>query len=103
MEDIEKKLYEINGQIASLKTDNHNLHCRISEIKEKLENQAEFVESVHTMANELVHMREDFNRMDTRVSEMEKKPGKRWELVITVAITALVSGLVGFLVNTIIG
>lgn len=103
MEDIEKKLYDITGRVASLETDNHNLHLRLNEVRDKVETQGDLVESVHTMANELVRMREDFNKMDMRISEMESKPGKRWELVITVAITALVSGLVGFLVNTIIG
>ena len=44
-------------------------------------------------------MREDVNDITERVDEIEKKPNKRYETVITAVITALVGGLIGYFVK----
>ena len=44
-------------------------------------------------------MREDVNDITERVDEIEKKPNKRYETVVTAVITALVGGLIGYCVK----
>ena len=79
MEDVTKKLYNTIERISAIETDNHNLHCRLNEVIKKVDNLSDITESVHTLANEVVHMREDINRVDSRLLEVETKPSKRWE------------------------
>ena len=56
-------------------------------------------ESVHIIATETKAMREDVNDITERVDEIEKKPNKRYETVVTAVITALVGGLIGYCVK----
>ena len=56
-------------------------------------------ESVHIIATETKAMREDVNDITERVDEIEKKPNKRYETVVTAVITALVGGLIGYFVK----
>ena len=44
-------------------------------------------------------MREDVSDITSRVDEIEKKPNKRYETVVTAVITALVGGLIGYFVK----
>ena len=103
MEDIEKRLIEAMERISALEADNHNAHCRLTDLNKKVDNLSDITESVHTLANEVVHMREDINRVDSRLVEIETRPAKRWDLIITTIITALCSGVVGFVLSQILG
>ena len=43
-------------------------------------------------------MREEMNEIKDRVTNIEEKPSKRWDLVVTTIITAVVSGGVGMFI-----
>ena len=56
-------------------------------------------ESVHIIATETKAMRGDVNDITERVDEIEKRPTKRYETVVTAIITAIVGGLIGYFVK----
>ena len=56
-------------------------------------------ESVHIIATETKAMREDVNDITSPVDEIEKRPTKRYETVVTAIITAIVGGLIGYFVK----
>ena len=89
----------IAERLAKVEQDNDNLHHRLTETNKRVEGTANLAESIHTLANEVVHMREDINRMDKRLTDVEIKPGKRWDLVLTAVITAICSGAVGMVLS----
>ena len=41
------------------------------------------------------------NDITERVDEIEKKPNKRYEIVVTAIITAIVGGLIGYFVKNV--
>ena len=69
----------------------------------RIDNMERLTESVYTLATETKQMREEMNEIKDRVTNIEEKPSKRWDLVVTTIITAVVSGGVGMFISTIIG
>lgn len=61
------------------------------------------VDSIQEIVVEIKHMREDLNKVTNKVTEIESKPQKRWDTLITAAISALTSGVLGFVVAQLIG
>ena len=76
-------------RLATVEQENKSFNRRLGNL-EKL------TESVHTIANEIKNMRGDVHDITQRVNEIEKKPSKRWETVITALITALVGAAIGY-------
>ena len=80
------------GNVTAVEQSTKSAHHRIDTL-DKL------TESVHIIATETKAMREDVNDITERVDEIEKKPNKRYETVVTAVITALVGGLIGYCVK----
>ena len=85
----EKEVWE---RLTAVEQSTKSAHHRIDGI-EKL------TESVHIIATETKAMREDVNDITSRVDEIEKRPTKRYETVVTAIITAIVGGLIGYFVK----
>ena len=85
----EKEVWE---RLTAVEQSTKSAHHRIDGI-EKL------TESVHIIATETKAMREDVNDITSRVDEIEKRPTKRYETVVTASITAIVGGLIGYFVK----
>ena len=82
MDNEQKEMWE---RLTAVEQSTKSAHHRIDTL-DKL------TESVHIIATETKAMREDVN-------EIEKKPNKRYETVVTAVITALVGGLIGYCVK----
>lgn len=65
----------------------------------RLDSLDRLTESVHILATETKAMREDVSDITSRVDEIEKRPTKRYETVVTAIITALVGGLIGYFIK----
>lgn len=83
---------EIEHRFSTLEQDSKSVHRR-------LDNFEKLVDSVHIIAAEMKEMRKDVNDTINRVDEIEQKPQKRYETVVTAIITTLVSVIVGFIVG----
>ena len=91
----EKTQIELLQDVAQLRQDAKSTHKR-------LDNLEKLTESVHTIAIETKAMREDFNKLDERVEEIEHLPVKRYNLIITTIITSSITAIVGFVIGNII-
>lgn len=80
----------IRERLAAIEQDGKSVHRR-------LDNLEGLVESVHIIATETKAMREDVNILDSRVGEIESKPAKRFDSIINMILTAIISGAVGYL------
>ena len=80
----------IRERLAVIEQDGKSVHRR-------LDNLEGLVESVHIIATETKAMREDVNTLDSRVGEIESKPVKRFDSIINMILTAIISGAVGYL------
>ena len=75
------------------------LDQRIKSAQHQIDEQKELINSIHEFASEVRFMRIDINKMQTDIDEIKTKPNKRYELVVTTIITALTSGVVGFIIS----
>ncbi len=69
----------------------------------RIDKQEVILENIRSLVEEMRFMREDLNSVTKKVDELEKQPGKRWDLIITALISASASGLIGFVISKIIG
>lgn len=85
--------------------DEHDL--KFKEMSEKLEDIHELTYSVKTIANETKLMREDVNKLDIRVGDIEKEPAKdykdtkkaiRNQIICTIAGT-IIGGLIALIMK----
>lgn len=85
---------EMHERVSMLEQDQKSTHRR-------LDNLEKLVESVHTIATEIKQMRGDVNSITERVEEIESKPKKRYDTIVTAIITAFVSGVMGYMIGMI--
>ena len=94
MENQDEK--EVWIKLTALESSYKSAHKRLDHIEG-------IVESIQAIVLEVKHMREDLNSVTNKVTEIEEKPAKRWDLIITGVISALTSGIVGIIVGQFIG
>lgn len=80
---------EIRERLAAIEQDCKSTHRRLDSL-EKL------TESVHIIATETKAMREDVNDITSRVDEIEKRPSKRYDTIISAVITTLIGIIIGY-------
>ena len=85
--------------------DEHDI--KFKEMSEKLEDIHELTYSVKTIANETKLMREDVNKLDIRVGDIEKEPAKEYkesrkeirkQIISTIAGT-IIGGLIALIMK----
>lgn len=86
--------FRINAtdKLAHLEESLKSAHRRIDSI-EKLTN------SVYELASSIKTMQHDMTDMSGRIKTIEEKPAKRWDLVVTTAITTIVGIVIGYFFN----
>ncbi len=91
--DINEK--EIFERLTATESSVKSLHKRVDK-------QEDLIENIRSMVVEMKNMREDINRIDGKVTEIENKPAKRWESVIAAVIGAFAGGIGTALISFII-
>ena len=93
MEEYMKEVYErITACEASVKSAHH-----------RVDNIDELTKSVHTIAVETKAMREDVNEIYERLSQLEDKPKKRFDMIVEKLLASLIGILLGMLFGNITG
>ncbi len=76
---------------------------KIAHIEESLKSAHKRIDSVETLtksvyelASSIKTMKHDITDISGRIKTIEEKPAKRWELIITTAITAVVGIIIGY-------
>lgn len=69
---------------------------RIDDVEKKVEDIHNLTISVKEIATETRLMREDMNKIDKRVIAIEEKPNKRMDQIIGYILSALIGGIIGY-------
>ncbi len=88
----EKYIQKIIENEQRSKSNSH----RIDELENEQKNERDLIVSVKELATEVKHMREDVSKMDSRLTNIETKPSKRWEQIISLVITRYRNSYTGF-------
>lgn len=77
-------------KMAHIEESVKSAHKRIDGI-EKL------TQSVYELAASIKTMQTSITNMSDRLKTVEEKPSKRWDLIVTSGITAIIGGLIGYI------
>lgn len=77
-------------KIAHLEESLKSAHKRIDSIDS-------LAKSVYEIASSLKEMKNDITDMSGRIKVIEEKPAKRWDLIVSASITAVVGVIIGYL------
>ena len=80
---------DTTDKLAHIEESLKSAHKRIDSIDS-------LTKSVYELASSIKTMQHDIKDMSDRVKTIEEKPAKRWDLIVTTAITAVVGILVGY-------
>ena len=80
---------DIVDKVAHLEESLKSAHKRIDNVDA-------LAKSVYELASSIKTMQHDITDMSGRIKTIEEKPAKRWDLVITTAITTIVGVAIGY-------
>lgn len=98
----EGEIKEIWERLTAGEQSIKSAHHRIDSLEKIANSVHEMSISTNQTVTEIKALREDFKRADERIDKLEEKPVKRYETVVTTLITALCSGVVGYMVSIIL-
>ena len=87
---MEEFKLDLTDKVAHLDESLKAAHKRIDSIET-------LTKSVYELASSIKNMQRDIGNMSDRLKTIEDKPAKRWDLIISSVITALVGLAVGYL------
>lgn len=86
-----------NKEIGSLKHRVDDIEEIVKAVNELAISVGKLAENVSSTNSRMSRFEESLKNQGERIGEMEKKPAKRWDLVITTIITAIASGAVTYI------
>ena len=69
---------------------------RLDSVENKVEDIHSLTIAIKEIATEVKIMREDLNKIDKRLISLEEKPSKRMDLIWGYIVSAIVGGLIGY-------
>ena len=99
MEDerVEQKIMELTSAVSALQTEVKSTWKRIDEQKQLAESVHTLALSVRDLTNAQKNTSEVIANLRRDVDELQQKPAKRWDGIVTTVITALVTAIITFL------
>lgn len=98
----EAEFKEIVERLSAGESSIKSAHHRIDDVEKKQDDLAELVSSVKVLADREARVEEDVVEIKTDVKELKEKPTKRYETVVTALLTGLGTGIVGYLLASIL-
>lgn len=101
----EKYIQMIVENTQSAKSAHHRidmLEKMLGEIRADVKSTNQIAISVEKLATEMKAMREDEQKMDTRLKQLEDKPTKNWDKVTSTIIGTVVGAIAGAIVGLIL-
>ncbi len=86
-----------NKEIGSLKHRVDDIEEIVKAVNELAISVGKLAENVSSTNSRMSRFEESLKNQGERIGEMEKKPAKRWDLVVTTIITAIASGAVTYI------
>lgn len=96
-EEVAVMLAEHGKEIGSLKHRVDDIEEIVKAVNELAISVGKLAENVSSTNSRMSRFEESLKNQGERIGEMEKKPAKRWDLVVTTIITAIASGAVTYI------
>ena len=107
MKTIFNKVGDVKLEIKEIKSDNkilHEMNTNIAVLAENYKNQGKKIETIETDLKDLKDRPiPDITELECDVKDLKSRPGKRWDTLTTVIITAIASGILGFVLSKVFG
>lgn len=95
-EQLTEKYIDLDEKVTEHKEQIKTCFAKLNDMQSLLESVNELAKSVAILATNYKTMDQKVDKIDKRIGDIEAKPSKRWDSIITVAITAVVTALVTF-------
>ena len=93
----EGEIKEIWERLTKGEASIKSAHHRIDSLEKLADSVNNLALSTSQIATETKALREDYAKADERIEDLEKKPAKRYEAALTAFLTAICSGVGGYL------
>lgn len=94
---------KLENRLTSLEQSQQYMAEEIIDIKDTQDEIRDLAMSVNSLAGAVKRLAEDTCKLAGRLDVMERKPGQRWESLISTLITAAATGAVGFMAAKLFG
>lgn len=101
-EEVVIKLTKYQEEISSLKHRVNDVEELVKAVNELAVSVGKLAENVSSANNRMSRFEESLKSQGERIGEMEKKPSRRWDSLMTVIITALVSGVITYMLSNLL-
>lgn len=101
-EEVAVTLAEHGKEIGSLKHRMDEMEALATSINELALSVRELAVNVSTTNNRMERYEDSLRTQGERIGELEKKPLKRWDTLITVIITAIASGVITYMLSNLL-
>ncbi len=98
-EEIAVTFAEHGKEIGSLKHRVDDVEELVKAVNELAVSVGKLAENVSSTNSRMNRFEESLKNQGERIGEMEKKPAKRYDLIITTIITAIASGAVTYIIS----
>ena len=98
----EGEIKEIWERLAKGEASIKSAHRRLDSLEKIADSVSNLAMSTNQLAIETKALREDVTAANTKIENLEEKPIRRYDTIVTTIITALCSGVVGYFLSTII-
>ena len=98
----ESEFKEIVERLTAGEQSMKSAHHRIDGLEKLADSVNKMAISINSIVTEIKALREDYIKADEKIEELKDKPVKRYESIITAFLTALCSGVAGYLLSLII-
>lgn len=99
----EQEEKEVWIKLTELESSCKSAHKRLDGVNEDVKKVSEDVKKMNELLAEVKFMREDLNKVTNKLNEIESQPKKRWETLIAAIISACAGGVLGFVIEKLIG
>lgn len=97
---VTKELHD--ESIRRIDDENDRQNARISALEQGLKEVNKITASIERLTANIETMTDEIKKQGIRLDEIEKKPAKRWDVVITGALSAIVGALMAAMMSGLI-
>jgi predicted nucleic acid-binding Zn-ribbon protein len=101
-ETTEKEMKDIWERLTAGEASIKSAHKRIDNLEKLSDSVNNLALATSEVAKETKLLREDYNKTDKELQELKEKPVKRYETIVTALLTAICSGVAGYLLALIL-
>ena len=95
-------LQDLNIAVAEIRGNVDRNTGRIKDLEKKTDAVAKLAEAVAVMAEHMKTLDGKIDGMQTSVNNLTSRPGKNWDALVKIVVTALVTGVIGWVLGKIL-